>query len=209
MQRSSRVRAYEYIRDNMLSDPRNHGGFLTEDQVAAQVGLSRTPVREAFILLAAEGLLQLVPRHGAYVPPVTTEEIDEVLQLRAILEVRSAEAALQKGRPPLEPMELALERQVECSGEGREREFSEWDNEFHLALVRAAGNSLMTKVYADLRGRHIRIGVRALGTTPDRKAPVIDEHRAILEALRSGDVQATVQALLHHIDSTAAGLRKD
>lgn len=203
---SNRTRAYEYIRDDVLADPSNHGDFVTEEQVATQVGISRTPVREAFVLLAAEGLIQLVPRHGAFIPPVTKQEIDEVLQLRALLEGRSAELVLKEGRPPIEAMESALQRQIECSGEGRERDFSGWDTEFHLALVRAAGNSLMAKVYADLRARHIRIGVRALTATPDRQTAVIDEHRSIIEALRSGEVDNAVQTLLHHIDSTAAGL---
>lgn len=204
---SSRSRAYAYIRDEVLSDPALHGSFVTEEEVAARVGVSRTPVREAFILLAAEGLIDLVPRHGAYIPPVTREEIDDVLQLRAFLECKAAELVLARGRAPIEAMEAALRGQAECSGDGQEKEFTKWDTEFHLAMVRAANNSLMTRIYADLRARHIRIGIRALMATEHRQDEVMAEHQAIIDALRTGNLEAVNAELLRHIDNTVGRLR--
>lgn len=204
---SNRDRVYAFIRDEILPDSSQHGSFLTEEQVADRVGgTSRTPVREAFILLASEGLLQLVPRHGAYVPPVTKQEINEALEYRSFIEAKAAEIIIERGTIPVEAMERALKHQSDSSDAGHEREFVEWDNEFHLAMVRAVGNSLMTKSYTDLRARHIRIGIRALMNTPERQAAVIAEHQAIIDGLKSGDPEIAKDALLGHIRTTAAGL---
>lgn len=205
---STRTKAYEYVRDEMLSDPSLHGSFVTEEQVADRVGVSRTPVREAFILLAAEGLIELVPRHGAFIPPVTSDEIADVLQLRTFLERTAAELVLKEGRVPVDAMESALHRQEASSGDGREREFTQWDTEFHLAMVRAAGNALMTKIYADLRARHIRIGVQALMSSEHRQDAVLEEHRAIVDAFRTGDLDLVSSALTTHIDNTMGRLRR-
>jgi len=206
---SGRVRAYNYIRDEVLPDPKAHGTFLTEEEVANRVGgISRTPVREAFLLLGAEGLLELVPRHGAFIPPVKRQEIEEALELRALLETKAVEAVVAGDRVPMAAMKEALEQQKRCSGAGLEKEFNEWDTEFHLALVRASGNSLMTKVYSDLRTRQIRIGIRSLWAVEGRQAGVIAEHEAIIEALASGDAARAIAALQGHIDTTRAGLRE-
>lgn len=207
---TGRVRAYNYIRDEVLPNPAAHGTFITEDEVATSVGgISRTPVREAFLLLSAEGLLQLVPRHGAFIPPVRRQEIEEALELRALIETKAVETAIAKNRLPLAAMKDALMHQARVTGEGSEREFNEWDTEFHLALVRAAGNSLMTKVYSDLRTRQIRIGVRSLFATPDRQKKVIAEHERIVRALESGSAADSIAALLGHIDNTGAGLKEE
>lgn len=204
---SNRDRVYDYIRDTILPDGTYHGSFLTEEQVAEKVGgTSRTPVREAFLLLASEGLLQLVPRHGAFIPPVTRQEISEALEFRTVLETNAAEVVMERGTAPLDAMKLALKHQLESSDAGHEREFVDWDSEFHIALVRAVGNSLITKSYTDLRARHIRIGIRALMNTPARQAAVIAEHQAIVDGLESGDPELAKAALRSHIRTTASGL---
>lgn len=204
---SNRDRVYKFLRDEVLPDPSQHGSFLTEDQVAERVGgTSRTPVREALLLLASEGLIQLVPRHGAYIPPVTKQEINEALEYRSFIETKAAELVIERGSVPLEAMELALKHQGDSADAGHEREFIEWDTEFHIALVRAAGNSLMTKSYTDLRARQVRIGIRALMNTPERQAAVIIEHQAIIDGLRSNDPEKAKAALLSHIHTTASGL---
>jgi DNA-binding GntR family transcriptional regulator len=204
---SNRDRVYAFIRDEILPDSSQHGSFLTEEQVAERVGgTSRTPVREAFLLLASEGPLQLLPRHVANVPPVTRHDIHEALEYRSFLETKAAEMVIERDVIPAEAMERALKHQSDSSDAGHEKEFVEWDNEFHLALVRAVGNSLMTKSYTDLRARHIRIGIRALMNTPERQAAVIAEHQAIIDGLKSRDPERAKAALLDHIHTTASGL---
>lgn len=204
---SNRARVYNFMLDEVLPNPTDQGNFVTEEQIAERVGgMSRTPVREAFLLLGAEGFIQLMPRHGAFIPPVTRQEIKEILDLRALLEIKAASMVIESGRIPVAAMQKALAQQVANSGEGREREFCEWDTEFHLELVRASGNSLMTKFYADLRARQIRIGVRSLLAGTDRQAAVIAEHHKIIDGLTSRDIGISVAALQKHIETTRSGL---
>lgn len=206
---SGRARAYTYLRDEVLPDPAAQGNFITEEEVANRIGgISRTPVREAFLLLGAEGLLELVPRHGAFVPPVRKQEIDEVHELRSLIESHALRSAIAKGKVPIAAMRQALDQQRQVVGEGSERRFNELDTEFHMALVRACGNSLLTKVYADLRTRQIRIGVRSLLASEDRQQSVIAEHEAIMAALESSSPERALSALQTHMDVTASALRE-
>jgi DNA-binding GntR family transcriptional regulator len=204
---SNRSRAYEFLRDEVIPDSAFHGAFLTEEEVAARIGgISRTPVREAFLLLAAEGLLQLIPRHGALIPPVTREEVREVLAFRRLLETDALATLHAEGRLPVEKMQSVLDQQAAAASGGSAREFIELDTEFHLALVSAQGNSLITKVYSDLKARNVRIGMSALVSAYERRAEVLAEHSRILDAMRSGDEAAAVHALRDHLASTEGSI---
>ncbi len=83
---SGREKAYAYLRENILIDPEVQGKFLNEQELAAEIGVSRTPVREALLLLVSDGLVELIPQRGAYVPPVTGREMSELMELRGVLE---------------------------------------------------------------------------------------------------------------------------
>lgn len=207
--KSNRTRAYEFICENILPVTAFHGQFLAEEDVAGMIeGVSRTPVRESFLLLASEGLIQLVPRHGAYVPPVTRQEIHEVLEFRRLIEVEAMNAVMREDRAPTTEMRNILDRQIASSATGAERDFIELDTEFHLALVSAQDNSLITKVYTDLKARNIRIGIRALGATHERQAGVLSEHEAIVDAMMAGDSDLAARALVDHLTRTETALMK-
>src|SRR4051812_21008556 len=94
---TGRDRAYEYLKSTVLTDPGVQGEFLSEQEIADNVGVSRTPVREALLMLAAEGLVQLVPKRGAYIAPLTGKELRELVELRGVLERFAAEKALADG----------------------------------------------------------------------------------------------------------------
>ncbi|NVM99862.1 GntR family transcriptional regulator [Arthrobacter sp. SDTb3-6] len=207
--KSNRARAYEFICENILPVPSFHGQFLAEEDVAEMIeGISRTPVREAFLLLGAEGLIQLVPRHGAFVPPITRQEVHEVLEFRRLMEIQAMHFVMSEDRAPTVEMRSILDRQIASASEGLERDFIELDTEFHLALVSSQNNSLITKAYSDLKARNVRIGMSALGATHVRQDGVLSEHEAIVHAMQSGDVALATQALMDHLTSTEAVLMK-
>ena len=81
---SGRQLAYDHLKDAVLSDPAMQGRFINEQELADDIGVSRTPIREALLLLAAEELVQLVPKRGAYIAPVVGREIRELFELRGI-----------------------------------------------------------------------------------------------------------------------------
>ncbi|GAA0996947.1 MULTISPECIES: GntR family transcriptional regulator [Nocardiopsidaceae] len=202
MAASGRERAYQFLKDSYLSDPERQGGFINEQEVASLIGVSRTPIREALLLLSAEDLVQLIPKRGAYVAPMSGRELSELMEMRGMVERHAAEQALRRGAAPVGPMEDALRHQEELTVPEEARTFIDWDHRFHSALVASTGNDMLIKFYDGLRARQVRAGMVALFSTQDRYASVLDEHTVILDALRSGDEAAAAAAIDSHLDAT-------
>jgi DNA-binding GntR family transcriptional regulator len=201
---SGRDRAYQYLRGTVLSDPAVSGTFINEQAVATEVGVSRTPVREALLMLAAEDLVQLVPHRGAFVAPVPGREIAEMMQARGVMECWAATTCLTAGTTPVAPMSAVLEQQRAIVESGDAKDFIELDSQFHALLIEAAGNSVLGRLYDSLRARHVLLGVVALQRSATRRQDVLAEHQAIVDGLASGDTAAAEAAILRHLDTTGS-----
>lgn len=202
---SSREKAYAYLRDHVLIDAAMQGQFLNEQKLAAEIGVSRTPVREALLLLASDGLVNLIPQRGAYIPAVTGREISELMEMRGALESLGARLAIASGNVPLEAMAEILACQAELPDNlepEAAREFILLDALFHQLLVDAAGNELMSRTYSKLHVRQMLVGVAALSRITGRRRHVCEEHQEILEALKVGEVQQAQQAIERHLAIT-------
>ncbi|MEU9442475.1 GntR family transcriptional regulator [Streptomyces sp. NPDC048304] len=199
---SGREKAYAHLKDTVLTDPGMQGTFLSEQELADRIGVSRTPVREALLQLAAEDLVELVPKRGARVSPLTGREIRELMELRGIVERYAAQQLVSGGAVPVAGLRSLLERQRELTGADQAREFIAVDHRFHSALVSAVGNALLDRHYDGLRSRQVRAGVVALFNQQGRQEAVLEEHEAILDALAAGDAQAACAAIDHHLEST-------
>jgi len=202
---SRREKAYAYLRDHILIDAKMQGKFVNEQELALLIGVSRTPVREALLLLAADGLVEMIPQRGAHIPVITGREISELMEMRAVLECHAARVTIVAGTVPLQAMTDTLARQGalrENPSQESAREFIGLDTRFHQLLVDAVGNELMSRTYSKLRVRQILVGVEALFRTSDRQRHVCDEHGEILEALRAGDDPAAQDAIERHLAVT-------
>ncbi|GAA3356100.1 GntR family transcriptional regulator [Saccharopolyspora gregorii] len=199
---SGRQLAYDHLKDTVLSDPAMQGSFVNEQSLADAIGVSRTPIREALLLLAAEELVQLVPKRGAYIAPVAGREIRELFELRGMMERYAAQRTLELGTAPVQEMSGELDRQRELRAAEDARAFIDLDHRFHAALVRAVGNEMLTKNYDGLRARQVRAGIVALFSARNRREAVVDEHDAILAALADGDTAAAHAAITAHLDAT-------
>lgn len=186
-------------------DPAQQGAFLNEQEIAAVVGVSRTPVREALLVLAAEGLVEMIPRRGARVRAITGREITELMEMRGLIEVHAAAAVIERDQAPLTAMGEVLGQQRALAGEDPRcsgLRFIELDRAFHQVLVDAAGNELISRTYASLRARQVIVGVEALHRRSDRQERVCCEHAEILEGLRARDTARTRAAIEHHLSIT-------
>ncbi|MCX4703617.1 GntR family transcriptional regulator [Streptomyces sp. NBC_01352] len=199
---SGREKAYAYLKDTVLTDPAMQGEFLSEQDIADRIGVSRTPIREALLLLAAEDLVELVPKRGARVAPLSGRQISELMELRGIVERYAAERVIATDRVPLRQLTELLDRQAGLAGPEQAKEFIAVDHLFHATLVSAVGNTLLERHYDGLRSRQVRAGVVALYNQQGRQEGVLDEHRAIVEALAAGDAAAACLAIDNHLDST-------
>jgi DNA-binding GntR family transcriptional regulator len=207
-QESAADRAYAFVKDRIVTGAYAGGTLISEGEVSAAVRISRTPVREAFLRLAAEGLLRLYPKRGALVVPVSASEIRDVLDARLLIEQHAARTVIGAGRHrELAAGLRAILRRHDDPGVPRDaRGFTELDQQFHGRLVEAAGNRLLAGFYATLRDRQLRMGSTALLRDPGRHDAILAEHAALAALIDAGDADAVTGALAGHLAATRAAL---
>jgi DNA-binding GntR family transcriptional regulator len=192
---SASRRAYEHVKERILEGTLPGTWLLSENEVAEELGISRTPVRTAFGRLEAEGYLTLYPKRGAIVTPISPREAEEVIEARWVIERH----ALEQARPEL-GAELAT------LAEPGEADFAEADRAFHRALVASTDNAILLGLYDTLRDRQRRM-LRAGSRTGERKAAIVAEHRELADAVAAGDRAAATAILRRHLDNALAALR--
>jgi DNA-binding GntR family transcriptional regulator len=176
---------------------------LAERPLAAALGVSRTPLREALRRLEGEGMLQRRADGALVVPRLDVEDFLEVLQVRRLLEPEAAAAAA--GRVPPERLH-ALRARVERLAAKEDPLGDErlaLDLALHAAIGEACGNRVLAAMVTDLRRRTLLFATRQV---PERLASVCTEHLAIIGALIDGDPAAARAAMASHIEATRAGI---
>ena len=207
---AAKDRALEYVKARVLTGAFRGGELISEGEVASALGMSRTPVREAFLRLEAEGLLRLYPQRGALVVPVSPEEVRSVIEARLVLEQFAVRKVVRRSpaarAAAFERMSRELERQREAGSAEDLREFLDSDRIFHSVMVDDADNSILADFYASLRDRQMRMIGQSTVAYPERIPTILDEHREIAEAVRDGDLERTLSAVKIHLASTARAL---
>jgi DNA-binding GntR family transcriptional regulator len=206
---SAAARVYAHVKERLLDGSFPGGALLSENELSQQLGLSRTPVRQAFVQLEAEGLLELYPKRGALVVPVAASEIEDVFEARQLVEEHCARRAAAAGAAlAAELGELIAEQERAIgAGGGGMAEFAKSDRRFHRAIVHAAGNVILTRLYDALRDRQQRIAAVALARNPGDAERFIGEHRGIAEALGRADETAACDLVAAHLRSARDAAR--
>jgi DNA-binding GntR family transcriptional regulator len=198
---SGRERAYDFVKKQVLTDPDLQGTFINEQMLADRIGVSRTPIREALLMLAAQDLVQLVPKRGAYIAPMSNRELKDLIGVRTMIEKHSV-FHIDDHQTTVDEMQEALAAQNLLRRRFRSKEFIELDTRFHSALVRSTGNEMLMKMYEGLRDRQVTAGMIALSRSPDRQEDVLEEHATILNALVERDFEGAAQAIDQHLGAT-------
>ncbi|SCX30682.1 GntR family transcriptional regulator [Mycolicibacterium fluoranthenivorans] len=202
---SSGQRAYQATKDQILSGVVRGGQLLSEVEVAASLGVSRTPVHEAFLRLAAEDLLELLPRRGAVVVPVPPREATDLLEMRLALE-SAAVRRLCRNPDAVDALFTELTElitlQREGAAAGDENRFAAADDAFHHRIVDVAGNAIGQRFYGSLRDRQRRMMAAAVRSDTARAARLIDEHALLADAIARRDLADFEALLLAHLQAT-------
>jgi len=195
------VVAYGALLDMILRGAIAAGEPVTERLIAARLGMSRTPVREAVRRLEGEGTLQRQRGGALVVQPYSMETFLHVLAVRRLLEGETARLAAGKIAPAViaELRERIARLRREGLGDGGRQD----DRDFHAAIAQASGNPVLATTIGDLRKR---TAMFRLGRLPERLDQVCDEHLAIVDALASGDGETARTAMQGHIDNVRAHL---
>ena len=192
-------RVYSILRHHIADQQLQGGSRLSVPRLAAQLGVSRTPVKEALERLARDGLVTMLPNRGAYVSLLRREDVDEIYQMREMLEGLATRVAAEQANPGLLSHLADLLRQGEVAVKaGNVEGHIQVDLEFHRLIRERAGNRRLIHALGNLQDQ-IRIVFRTSATIAGRMPQALDEHRRILAALRAGDPDEAEQAARNHV----------
>jgi len=198
--RSLSERAYQHIRGEILRGRLAVGTVVGESALADELGISKTPVRQALQLLRGEGLLQVGARRQLVVRGFSPEHRREIVDVRQALEALAVRAAAERMTiDDIDHLRLLLIRQKRAADAEREDDFIDLDEEFHLRMAAGAGMPVVERLLRQLRGF---VRVMHIGTTRPRGylTHVLAEHTAIVDALEERDADAAARALHEHLD---------
>jgi DNA-binding GntR family transcriptional regulator len=194
-----REKAFSTLKQRILEGHIPPGTVLSEAKVAKDLGISRTPVREALAQLTHEGLAQRFAGRGVIVLELGVKEFLDVIEVQACLEQFAIVRVFEAGRRMnTEELGEFLRLQREAVDAGDRRRFLECDRRMHLRIVESAGNGKLTLIMQNASDLLTYGGYRAL-TNQAVMRETLDEHEALVGALASGSVDAAVAASKRHI----------
>ncbi|ROP65711.1 GntR family transcriptional regulator [Curtobacterium sp. ZW137] len=201
-------RAYDHVKRAIIRGDLPGGTAISENALCQDLGVSRTPVHEAFLRLAAEELLTLESRKGAVVRPMSPNEAADVLEMREAIESTAASRVVTDGRvadlaPSLQAM---LAEQATAVADGDVDRFIEVDAEFHGAVIGASRNAIAVLFARTLRDRQQRLRHQLMRVQPSQLQSSLDDHRALAAALEDGDAARYAAVLHDHVASHRGAL---
>lgn len=189
----------EQLRQRIFRRELEPGAWIDEMKIAEEFGISRTPLREALKVLAAEGLVTMKVRRGAYVAEVSERDLAEVYHLLALLESDAAAVVARQASEAELAQLQALHAELEAAVDDRERFFA-LNERFHMRLLEIAGNRWRNQMVADLRKVMKLIRHHSL-LKSGRIEESLQEHRAVMEALARRDGDGAMQRMREHFDN--------
>jgi len=186
----------ELLRQRIFSRELAPGSWIDEMKLAEEYGISRTPLREALKVLAAEGLVTMKVRRGAYVTEVSEKDLSDVYHLLSLLESDAAGVVAERASDAQIAELQSLHKQLEASAHNREKFFA-INERFHMRLLEIAGNRWRDQMVADLR-KVMKLNRHNSLLKSGRVKESMLEHRALVEALARRDAKAAVKKMQEH-----------
>jgi DNA-binding GntR family transcriptional regulator len=186
----------ELLRQRIFRRELEPGSWIDEVKLAQEYGISRTPLREALKVLAAEGLVTMKVRRGAYVTEVSEQDLAEVYHLLALLESDAAGVVATRATDAELDELQALHDQLERATRKRDT-FFQINERFHMRLLEVAGNRWRNQMVADLR-KVMKLNRHNSLLKSGRIEESLAEHRAVMQALRARDASGAVERMREH-----------
>jgi DNA-binding GntR family transcriptional regulator len=199
--------AHDAIRQLIVGGELAMGAHLSEATLAAQLGISKTPVREALLRLRVDGLIEIQPQRGTFVFSLTSRQVEEICAFREVVEVSAVKLAMEGRRPGLVESLRANVREMALARKTRNwKAIRQLDEAFHEAIVDHCDNAYLKQAHQLIASK-----IGALRARLPEQEEHVDHcqqnHAAILAPLRDGRVAATQRALALHIRDTLASYR--
>lgn len=204
-------RVFQKIRDNILNGTYKENDELRETAIGKELGVSRTPVREALRQLELEGLVTIVPNRGAYVSGISHKDIWDIYKIRSMLEGLcarwAAEHITEEQLDQLEESLLLSEFQMKKESGFSTEQVAALDGRFHAVLYEASGSRMLKHVLTDFHN-YVQRARKSSIVSEERARKSIREHRQILRAIKDRDAEMAEQLANEHIIHVMQNLKK-
>jgi DNA-binding GntR family transcriptional regulator len=206
---SLRGRVFHKLREDILSGKYQDHEELREVTIGEEMGVSRTPVREAFRQLELEGLIQIVPNKGAYVTGITEEDVKDIYMIRSLLEGLCAKWATEHITPQqLAEMEENVSLARYYTEKGHLEQMAELDNRFHEILYEACGSKILQHQLRDCHRYVLRVRKKTLSNR--ERGPISnEEHAQLFAAIAAGDPDKAEELAKTHMLNAYANVVKN
>ena len=204
--KSLRDQGYDTLKQWIVTSRLKPGEYINEADVAAELGIGRTPINQAMHRLSLENLVVIMPRKGIFVKPLSYDELNQIVDCRMVNECHAAElAAFHRSKDDLELMRDILERAADCLKLKDIEGFLAADKALHNALSAASGNDVLAGLLSGLHDRAQRYWFISLKSAEHMRR-VQTEHEAIFKAIKTGNAEKAKQAMKAHIASLESNL---
>lgn len=206
-EKSLRGQVFDKIRSDILNGKYKRGEELVESSIGKELGISRTPVREAIRQLELEGFVQLVPNKGAFVTGISEKDVRDIYLIRARLEGLAARMAAKNITPELlDAMEETVVLSEYHAKKEHYEQVCEMDSKFHKLLYKASGSRILEHTLTDFHQYVQRVRMASI-MKKRRMEKSNDEHDAILTAIREHDEEKAELVATRHISNTVENLK--
>jgi DNA-binding GntR family transcriptional regulator len=203
---SLRDQAYEEIKGRIVSCELKPGEALTVTELAEALGIGRTPVIQAVDRLMVDGLVEVMPRKGVVVSPVSLDELVDIIEVRLLNECRVARWAAERiSDTQIAELQRNLAAMEKATAERHVDQLIALDREFHRLINTSAGNAVMTELLGNLHDRSARFWTLSLNV-PHHNERVCEQHAEIVAALAAHDADRAEKAMYDHVTAFRTNL---
>lgn len=196
---TARDYAFKVLKANIVSLELKPGTLISENEIAAELGISRTPVREAIIDLAKASIIETYPQKGNFVALIDSEFVEESRFLRRVLDTAVIEVACETAsEQDIEELEDNVQLQEFYLEKGNAEKIYELDNLFHKLIYQAAGKNIIYDMSSTIMIHFDRVRTLSVETVKDMK--IVNDHRAMLEAIKKKDKAQAVAMVDKHLN---------
>ena len=198
----------ERVRDMIIEGQLAPGQRINEGLVGAQLGVSRTPLREAIKTLASEGLVEILPAKGAVVRKFTARDLADILDvIRSLEQLGGRIACAQASDATIAAIDQMHQDMLALYAARDRLDYFKLNQAIHSAMVAASGNAVLAEMHTTLQARIKRL--RFVGNEgPEKWAGAVAEHEEMMAALRKRDAEALAEAIGRHMDTTLLRVRE-
>lgn len=197
-----RKKVYHYIREKILNGEIAPGERLIETRLAQDIGTSRTPVREALHSLELEKLIKSIPRVGYVVESMNVQELEQICEIRSVIEALAARWAIEKSHEKLvKTLAKNISKQEKALSKNKLQEYIELDAQFHDSIAKLSGSDRLLELDQTLRRHMLRYRAHVVYAI-DTAIRSVEGHRRIVDAIEKRDVARAIEALQQHLQQS-------